>query len=402
MLRVLTLSTLFPDSSRPRFGSFVERQIMALAARDDTDIRVVAPIGIPPWPLDKLGHHRQFHAVPRQENYNGVSVYRPRFVTVPGTDGRFNAVTLTLRLMPLLSQIREDFPFDLISAEFFHPDGAAAIELGRHFSVPVSIKARGSDIHFWGEKPAVRRQMVKASQKATAMLAVSDALRTDMIALGMDGSRIQQITTGVDLDRFAPIDRTYARQQLGLDSGPLIVSTGALIPIKGHEIVIRALAELPNATLCIAGEGPDRGKLASLIQSLGMADRVQLLGNIPHAELALYLAAADMMALASEREGLANAWMEALASGTPVVVPDVGGARQIVRSPLAGRIVARTPTGFARGMREILEQQPEPADVRTLVTPFSWTANSDRHFAYYSDMIRAYRKQAGASELLSV
>jgi len=122
-----------------------------------------------------------------------------------------------------------------------------------------------------------------------------------------------------------------------------VVSLGALIPIKGHDILIDAVARLPGVNLWIAGQGPEQARLEAQIVQSGLGDRVRLLGAVPHDQVAPLVAAADVMALASEREGLANAWLEALASGTPLVIPDVGGARQVLRGSTAGgRIAART------------------------------------------------------------
>ncbi|MBB5710199.1 glycosyltransferase [Sphingomonas xinjiangensis] len=375
MLRVLVLSTLFPDASRPNFGIFVERQTQALAGHGDVDVRVVAPRGIPPWPLSRLPRYAPLAALPAKERWNGLQLYRPVFMNLPGTGGRWHAAEMVRGVTPTLDRIRDEFPFDVIAAEFFFPDGVAAVALGKRYRVPVSIKARGSDIHRWTRKPTIRRQIVAAGCAANGMIAVSEALRDDMAGLGMPRERIRCIVTGVDLSRFAPADRSAAKSALGIQ-GPLVLSAGALIPLKGHEIVIDAVATLPGTPLWIAGEGPHRPQLERRIARLGVGDRVRLLGSVPHDTVADLLAAADVMALASEREGLANAWTEALASGTPIVVPDVGGARQIVRTPTAGRIVARTAADFAEAIQSLIAAPPHAEAVRATVEPFSWEANS--------------------------
>jgi teichuronic acid biosynthesis glycosyltransferase TuaC len=386
MLRVLVLSTLFPDAARPNFGIFVERQTLALAERDDVAVQVVAPRGLPPGPLKRLPRYAALAALPLREQWQGLTVHRPAFRNLPGTGGRFHAAALADAVTPLLQAIRADFPFDVIAAEFFFPDGVAAIALGKRFGVPVSIKARGSDIHAWGHRQPVANQIVKAGNAATGLLAVSEAMRDDMIALGITQVPIQAIATGVDLTRFAPRDRAAAKAALGL-SGPLVLSVGALIPLKGHDIVIDAVATLPDTTLWIAGEGADRPRLEAQITKLGLGERIRLLGAVPHAELPGLLAAADAMALASEREGLANAWLEAIASGTPVVIPPVGGARQVVTCPAAGRIVARTPQAFAGALRELIATPPDPAATRAAAEPFTWEANSARLHAFLTDLV---------------
>lgn len=388
MLRVLVLSTLFPDASRPNFGIFVERQTLALATRPDVAVRVVAPLGLPPWPLSRLPRYRPLAALPHAEKWKGLSVDRPRFRNLPGTGGRFHGAALARAVTPLLHRIRADFPFDVIDAQFFFPDGPAAVALGRIFGVPVSIKARGSDIHGWGKDPRIGRQIRDAGCAADGLLAVSDAMRDDMIAMGMPADRIQCIVTGVDLDRFALRDRAEAKAALGV-TGPLVVSVGALIPLKGHDIVIDAVASMPDVALWIAGEGPHRPALERRIADAGLGDRVRLLGSVPHAELPTILAAADAMALASEREGLANAWLEALASGTPVVIPDVGGARQVVRGPAAGTLAARTPPAFASALAALLADPPPAEAVRAMAEPFTWAANSARLHASLQRLVDA-------------
>ncbi|MBB4098362.1 glycosyltransferase [Sphingomonas kyeonggiensis] len=383
MLRVLILSTLFPDASRPNFGIFVERQTLSLAARDDVEVRVVAPLGLPPFPLSRLSRYAALAGLPRHEQWKGLTVDRPRFRNLPGTGGRFHARALAAAVTPLLEEIREDFPFDVISAEFFFPDGPAAVELGRRLGVPVSIKARGSDIHDWGRRKHIAPQVIAAGQAANGVLSVSDAMRDDMIAMGIPGDKIETITTGVDLTRFAPRDRAATKAALGV-TGPLVLSVGALIPLKGHDIVIDAVATLPRVSLWIAGEGPGRKRIEAQIEGLGLGDRVKLLGSVPPDRVAAALAAADAMALASEREGLANAWLEALASGTPIVIPDVGGARQVVTAPAAGRIAPRTAPAFAAALAELIASPPDPADTRAVAAPFTWAANSARLHAFLS------------------
>ena len=387
MLRVLTLSSLFPDATRPNFGVFVERQTLGLAAHPDVALKLVAPVGLPPWPLSRAGRYATLATLPRHEEWKGVETWRPRFVNLPGTGGRFHAAMLTARLRPLLHAIRRDFAFDVIDASFFFPDGVAAVALGRAFGVPVSIKARGADIHHWGRARGTAAQILNAGAEADGLLAVAGSMRDDMVALGMDRAKIRVHRTGVDLDRFAPRDRAAAKIALGVD-GPLVVSVGALIPRKGHDIVIDAIAALPGVRLMIAGEGPERARLAAQIARLGLSDRVTLLGSVAHGELPALLAAADVMALASSSEGLANAWVEALASGTPVVIPDAGGARELVTAPAHGRIVARTAEAFAAAIRALLTTPPPVAAVRAGAAGFTWEANTAALFAHLSALVR--------------
>lgn len=374
MLRVLTLSTLFPDATRPNFGIFVERQTAGLAALDDVDVSVVAPIGLPPGPLALINHADKL-TLPIREPWRGLDVHRPRFTSIPGVGGRWHPRYLQSALEPLLDSIRRDFPFDVIDASFFFPDGPAAVALGARYGVPVSIKARGADIHHWGTAGPTAHQVVAAGQAADGLLAVSGAMRADMIALGLPGERIRVHHTGVDLDRFRPIDRATAKAALGI-AGPLVLSLGALIPRKGHHLVLHAVAALPDVTLVIAGEGPERARLVARAAELGVGNRVRLLGSVLHDDLPAIIGAADVMALASSSEGLANAWVEALACGTPIVISDAGGAREVVTTRDAGRIVASNPANLAVAIGDLLAHPPASDSVRAAALPFTWSANA--------------------------
>lgn len=386
MLRVLTLSSLFPDRSRPNFGIFVEQQTRGLAALPDTEVRVVAPVGLPPFPLSRLGHYSALAALPFQESWDGLAVTRPRFVNWPRTGGRWHAAMLERALVPVLARMCADFPFDIIDAEFFFPDGPAAIALGERFGVPVSIKARGADIHHWGRAPETRAQVVAAGQDADGLLAVSEALARDMAALGMPAQQIRVHRTGIDRNRFSVQDRAAAKAALGIGA-PLVASIGALIPRKGHDVVIEAMARLPGVHLHIAGEGPARAALGGRIAALGLGDRVKLLGAVAHDRLPGLLAAADVMALASASEGLANAWVEALASGTPVVITGAGGAHELVDRPAAGRIVPPEPDAFAAAIADLLADPPPRDTVAATVERYSWDANAAQLRAHLAELV---------------
>ena len=374
MLRVLTLATLFPNGLTPTLGVFVERQTRALAGRDGVEVEVVAPVGLPRWPLSLHPHYAPLRALPERESRNGLAVHRPRYRVRPLGGAAGTAGAMAEALLPVLRAIRARFPFDLIDAEFFWPDGPAAMRLAEALGVPFSVKARGADIHYWGGKPAIAAQIVAAGRAAGGLLAVSGALRADMAALGLPDGKIRVHHTGIDLDLFRPADRAAARAALGV-AGPLLVGAGALIPRKGHELAIEALADIPGATLILVGGGPERARLEALARARGLESRVRFLGVRAHEDLPGLLAAADVTVLPAISEGLANVWIESLACGTPVVTSDVGGAREAIDRPAAGRLVARAAGPIAEAVRELLADPPDPAAVRAAAARFSWDRN---------------------------
>jgi glycosyltransferase involved in cell wall biosynthesis len=381
MLRVLTLATLFPNGLRPTLGVFVERQTRALAAQPGVEVRVVAPVGLPVWPLALHPHYAPLGTLPSAESWHGLQVHRPRYRVWPKIGAAGTARRMAAALLPLLREIRRDFPFDVIDAEFFWPDGPAAALLAEALDVPFSIKARGSDIHVWGAQPGIKGQIVAAGQAAGGLLAVSGAIRDDMAALGMPAEKIRVHYTGIDLDAFAPVDRAAAKAALGV-SGPLLVTAGALLPRKGQDLAIAALKAIPGATLILVGGGPDRTRLEGLAAGLP----VRFLGVRPHGELPGLLAAADIMVLPTVSEGLANVWVEALACGTPVVTSDVGGAREVFDDPAYGRLVPREPAAIAAAVNALLAGPPAQARVREGALRFSWDRNGAELAAHLREL----------------
>jgi len=380
-LRILTLSTLFPATSRPNFGIFVERQTSALTSVRDFAVTVINPIGIAPWPLSMFGDQARLGDL-HNEQWGELDVYRPRFTAIPKIGGRINPDMIARAVLPLAKKLHAEIGFDLIDAEFFYPDGPAAMKLSVALGIPFTIKARGADIHHWGKQPGCAEQIVEAADKAAGLLAVSGALKADMVALGMDADKITVHYTGLDKSRFIPFDRATEKDKLGI-SGPLILSVGALIPRKGQDLLIAALPDLPDATLMLAGQGESEGDFRALAERLGVANRVRFMGSVPHDDLPALFAAADVMALVSSSEGLANAWVEALACGTPIVASDVGGIRELVKTPEAGRIVERATNAIAAAIKDILANPPSREAAAASVSAFSWDENAHQLAAFF-------------------
>jgi glycosyltransferase involved in cell wall biosynthesis len=187
---------------------------------------------------------------------------------------------------------------------------------------------------------------------------------------------------------FHPRERAACRRELGLpEQGPLLATVGALIERKGQALTIEALALLPEAHLVVVGDGPDRAMLEQLARSLGLAERVHFAGSVDHAYLAAALSAADAMVLPSASEGLANAWIEALACGTPLVISEAGGAREVVTTPAAGRISVREPAAIAAAVRELVANPPARDAVAEAAARFSWEANAAALAKYYEGLL---------------
>ncbi|MEM7690138.1 MAG: glycosyltransferase [Pseudomonadota bacterium] len=400
MKHVLVLSTLYPNPANPRFGTFVARSMESLATCGAWRVTLINPIGAPPLGLGALSpRYRTLHDAPERSVEGGVTLYRPRFTLIPKVGARRNAGAIAKAALPVARAIHARDPVDLVDAQFFFPDGPAAAAIAEDLGRPLTIKARGSDITYWGGVEPAREQMQDAASQAAGLLAVSEALAGEMVAvLGASRERIRVHYTGLDRDRFRPLGHTQLRAQLGSELGfelpsdaPLLACVGALIPRKGHDIAIEALARLseehPQARLLLVGKGDEEKPLRALAKAKGVADRVHLTGAIDHDLLPIILSAADAMVLPTANEGLANAWVEALACGTPLVTCDVGGARELITSDIAGRLVDRNAVAVAQGIREVLENPADSQEVADLAEAFDWTTHAARLAEYYEGLL---------------
>jgi glycosyltransferase involved in cell wall biosynthesis len=181
------------------------------------------------------------------------------------------------------------------------------------------------------------------------------------IARTSPGGATEVVTNGLDdaLFRVRPA-RGPARMFFGLPQDvPVLAFVGALHPEHGLDVAIRSMPLLPGAVLCVAGDGPIRGPLAQLAESIGVADRVQWLGHRPHAEMPRLLAAADV-ALAPYPGPPASgssplALYEYLGAGVPVVASDIGQIRSALDNGERGSLVAPgDPAALASGVRTVL------------------------------------------------
>lgn len=392
--RVLTISTLWPNAAHPRFGTFVARSIEALQRETHWEPTVINPVGVPPL---APGRYRVLKEAAVGGIEHGVAVHRPLFRLIPKVGGRLNPFLIARAIRPLARQLHAERPFDAVDAQFFYPDGPAAMAIAQDLDLPFSVKGRGADIHLWGARSYGRHALLRTAQAAGGVLAVCEALADDMVALGMPRDKIRVHYTGLDRDRFRPLGHTRLRKSLSEELGvalddrdELLVTVGALIERKGQAFVIKALNDLPDARLLLIGLGEDEAALRALARSEGVAQRVHFLGSLDHDMLPLVLSAADAMVLPSASEGLANAWIEALACGTPLVITEAGGAREVITSPAAGVIVARRTDALRKGIRQVLDRQTPAEDVALAAARFDWQRNGRELGAWFDQLVEEH------------
>ena len=386
-IRIITFTTLYPNSAQPNHGIFVENRLRHLVATGQVASRVVAPVGWVPfdWPI--LGRHALMARVPPREARFGLPVLHPRFLVVAKVGMQLAPTLLYAGALRTLRHLQVEQDFDLIDAHYFYPDGVAAAMFGRALGKPVVITGRGTDLNLIPQYRLPRRMIQEAIRRAAHMIAVSDALKTALVNLGAAPDAVTTVRNGVDLQVFHPGGRDEARRRLGL-SGPTLISVGHLIERKAHDLVIAAMPMLPEFALLIVGEGPERSTLDAQIKQLGLESRARLVGAVPHETLRDYYVAADALVLASSREGWPNVLLEAMACGTPAIASDVWGNPEVVATPDAGRLMAeRTAAGVAEAVRSLFAQLPDRSATRRYAERHSWESTSATQLKIFDQVL---------------
>src|SRR6266508_646670 len=274
----------------------------------------------------------------------------------------------------------EDLAYDLIHSHYWL-SGEAALALRRSWGVPVvhmfhtlgAMKnhvARGAEERETSQRVVIERRLM---DQADAIVAATALDRDQMIQhYGADADRIRVVPCGVDLWRFAPRDMAAARAALDLPLPPhrLLLLVGRIEPLKGIDMLIRALALLIErrpewrGALMVGivggcGEGErarwnaEQRRLDTLRHELEVADAVRFLGARPQEQLPMFYAAADVVTMPSHYESFGMAALEGLACGRPVVGTEAGGPSLIVEDGISGLLA---PPGDPEALADRFER----------------------------------------------
>jgi len=282
-----------------------------------------------------------------------------------------------------------------VLASWLYPDGTATAMAFKAIGVPVWTMILGTD-RFHLDVASRRDSILQADQHTVGYICVSQNIAKDAEAKGLPGDKIHVVRNGVDRARFRRIPHDEAISRLPdpipeassspphtTDLRPLVLFIGNLIPIKAPDIALRAFSELlsRSSTSCpgspasgpqlvFIGDGPMKSSLESMACELGIRDSVRFLGRRPHAEIPLWLNAADCLLLSSQSEGMPNAVTEALACGCAVVATDVGACREMLTSQPCCRVVpVNDPQVAGDALNSVLQEaaqtQERPTFTRT-------------------------------------
>lgn len=383
-------SALFPSATRPGAGLFIRERMFRVAQH-----RPLAVVSPQPWfpgqsliRLLRPGYRPQ---APALEIQQGIRVYHPRYLSVPGLLRQFDGWSMALASVGLMRKLKRQGA-QLIDAHFTYPDGEAATRLGRWLGLPATITLRGTEVPH-SRNPVLRPRLSRTLKSAARVFSVSDSLRRLAIELGAAVDKTEVVGNGIDTERFQPMARAAARARFGLpDSAKVLISVGGLVERKGMHRVIEVLPALlkhhPDLHYLIVGgaspEGDNRTELTAQVARLGLADRVHFLGALPSDELKWPLSASDVFVLATRNEGWANVFLEAMACGLPVISTDVGGNAEVVCREELGSIV---PFGDSAALQQALDAALNKDWDRTSILDYARDNHWDKRVA---QLLRAY------------
>ncbi|HUS33622.1 MAG TPA: glycosyltransferase family 4 protein [Kofleriaceae bacterium] len=377
-MRVLAITKIFPNAAEPLSAPFNRQQFAAL--RELCDLEVMATI---PWfpgagLLSKWSSAGKLASVPKRETIAGIEVTHPRTLFLPKLAHATWGPLYAASIAPILAPYRKKV--DVVLGSWAYPDGFAAIVAAQLLGVPAVVKLHGSDINLIAKIPGPRRMMAWALPRAARVVAVSKPLAAEVVALGVPEDRVKVVMNGVDADLFKPGDRKAARAQLDLPQDkPLAIYVGNLKPEKGVVDLGKAWAgvvkQVPDATLLVIGDGPLKGELEGVTQSLG--ERVRLIPRQPLERIPLYMAAADILVLPSHFEGTPNVVLEALASGRRVVATSVGGVPDLITDATLGTLVpAGDPGALGNAIATALRSPYDAEEVARKGARGGWAASA--------------------------
>jgi glycosyltransferase involved in cell wall biosynthesis len=387
--KMLFLTDQYPNSRDPERGIFTKSLVNSL--KKYMDIVVVSPL---PWfpkglAVGPFERYKKYSGVPWMSAEDGVVSYYPKYTMIPKM-GIFQPTFMFLSILSFIIKLHAKEKFDIINGHFVYPNGIVATWLGKILNIPVMISARGCDINLYTNFAFRKRMIISAIASASLIVAVSQQLKRKMIDLSQKKSRIEYIPNGVDSDVFSPRDRDGAKCRAGVNiNTKVILYVGRLSDEKGLEILIKASGIMTGISgdfkVLVVGDGDRRQEYERLIQSLGLEEKVVLLGGRPHSDLPNWYALADVLCLPSLREGMPNVVLESLACGRPVVASNVGAVPDLIDGTNGYLVSPGVPGDLAEKLALALSVQWDEGRIRNSVSLYSW----DHSASMYRDCLKS-------------
>jgi teichuronic acid biosynthesis glycosyltransferase TuaC len=390
----ITEDFLPPDETMGGVRVSIRYQAEGLAR--SSSVTVLAPRRLlPPLPRYRRGALTALSsrsAASEIEEGTGIRVLRPSYLHLP----ILWPITEPLQLLLIgiwvtVFQVRD---VRLFHGHRAYPSGVLAVLLAKLFRRPSVVTVYGSDVHSQaaGDPSPVQVMTRFAIHRASRVVAVSKSLIAQAIQVGADPDRCRYVPSGVDTDRFVPVDRGTVRRELGVPAGlPMILCSSLFVPVKGHAVLIEAFRKLRDnridATLVMTGDGPLRERIQRMAGEMGVGDSVRFAGLVSYPQVPLWMGAADILVLPSHMEGMPLVVLEGLACGTPVVGSAVGGIPELVSDPHLGVLVeAGNPGALCDAIERCLDRHWDRDRLRQRALEFSWPRVIDRLEIVYREL----------------
>lgn len=398
-MKILVLTSLFPNSHQPTFGVFVKERILRVARL--CEIKVVAPV---PWfPKIKFLKKYYFYSqIPREEKIEGLDVFHPRFFVLPKIFKALDGFLYFVSIIREILKIKRYFNFDIIDCHWVYPDGVAAVLFGKILKKPVVMTIRGPGVLTIPGFRLRRKLALWSLKQSHHIITVCEAIRQEAIRSGIPGEKIITISNGIDTQKFYPIDNIKARERLNLPiDKKIILSVGYLCKRKGFHHIIDAISMIIRKTnrkdflLIIVGgsesgaEGNFKPNLEQQIKELELTPYVYLVGNKPHSELYLWYNACDIFCLASSQEGWANVLFEAIACGKPIVATNIWGTPEVIKSEEYGILIdEQTSEAIAEGILKALNKNWDSKKLIEYAKENTWEEVAKKVFNIFQATIK--------------
>lgn len=396
-LRILCISTMFPNPRMPVHAQFVKQRLDALAIK--LDLIVISPI---PW-FPGEGHFARYanrSKIPPETATNAYPTYFPKFFSIPAFLKPLDGVFLAFAVWKFIRFHGLKGKIDILDCHLAFPEGFAGALVSRVLDIPYVVTLRGHDINELPRFPVRIRQVLFALRHCARYFGVAKALVDGAVQLGAPAEKGYASTNGVDTNRFRPTMKAEARKALGLNAGKrYMLSVSHLVPRKGVDILLRAHALLrgeghTDLDFIVVGQGGEEGdcefKLRALAAELGIDNEVVWAGAVPNTELHTWYSAADVFCLASEKEGWPNVILEAMACSTPVVAHSTWGVPEIITDPDLGILVtAREPESFAKAISHALEQTWNSVRLRDYALENTWDKVANELMEHFGTVVKA-------------
>lgn len=367
MLKIAVISRYFPSSGEPWQGRSAYQTLRFLAR--SADVQVFFPNA--QYPSLLRPRSRMYEALDSSYATPDVKVSYYDYPALPLVSRPFNGWTAARVLLP---HVRSFAP-DVIFNYFLYPEGFTALQIGKMLRAPVVVEAIGSDINDISDRisSALTRTVLRG---ADMVAAVSEDLRQKAVDMGAPAEKTRTVRNGCDLAVFHVRDQLSTRKSLQIVSDiEVVVYIGRLDLKKGLRELVKAASVLhsqrPLMHVYLVGAGPDRSLVENLIEAAGAASYIHLPGACAPDDVALWMAAADVVTLPSYMEGSPNVVLEALACGRPVVATNVGGIPELLTSECGFLVPPRDSSALAQAMASVLDRRWDPNAI-SAKTSRSW------------------------------